>query len=120
MALAGLAMFAMAVVSYYWQQSSDKPLLEFALQVMVFAYAGLLGVYFTALFSTRGNTNSVIAALIAGFVAVACCQPWIAAMLGLPEWLGTLAFPWQLCIGTVVATLVCLAPRGESPSRTRA
>jgi SSS family solute:Na+ symporter len=113
MAIAGLAMFAMAVVSYYWQQSSDTPLLEFALQVMVFAYAGLLGVYFTALFSKRGSTNSVIAALIAGFVAVACCQPYIAAGLGLPEWLGKLAFPWQLCIGTLVATVVCLVPRGE-------
>lgn len=113
MAIAGLAMFAMAVVSYYWQQSSDMPLLEFALQVMVFAYAGLLGVYFTALFSKRGSTNSVIAALVAGFVAVACCQPYIAAALGLPEWLGTLAFPWQLCIGTVVATLVCNLPSGK-------
>lgn len=114
MAIAGLAMFAMAVASFYWQRASDKPLLEFALQVMVFAYAGLLGVYFTALFSSRGSTNSVIAALIAGFVAVACCQPYIAAALGLPEWLGKLAFPWQLCIGTVVATLVCNMPRGQA------
>ncbi len=113
MALAGLAMFAMAVLSFYWQRSSDKPLLEFALQVMVFAYAGLLGVYFTALFSRRGSTNSVIAALIAGFVTVACCQPYIAAALGLPEWLGKLAFPWQLCIGAAVATLICNIPAGE-------
>ena len=112
MALAGLAMFGMAVLSFYWQRSSDKPLLEFALQVMVFAYAGLLGVYFTALFSRRGSTNSVIAALIAGFVTVACCQPYVAAALGLPEWLGRLAFPWQLCIGALVATLVCNVPSG--------
>lgn len=112
MAIAGIAMFGFAVVSFYWQRASDKPLLEFALQVMVFAYAGLLGVYFTALFSSRGTTNSVIAALIAGFVAVACCQPYIAAALHLPEWLGKLAFPWQLCIGTAVATLVCNLPRG--------
>ena len=113
MALAGVAMFGMAVLSFYWQRSSDKPLLEFALQVMVFAYAGLLGVYFTALFSRRGNANSVIAALIAGFVTVACCQPYIAAALGLPAWLGKLAFPWQLCIGAAVATLICNIPAGE-------
>lgn len=113
MAIAGIAMFGFAVVSFYWQRASDKPLLEFALQVMVFAYAGLLGVYFTALFSARGNTNSVIAALIAGFVAVACCQPYIAAALHLPDWVGRLAFPWQLCIGTAVATLVCNLPRGN-------
>ena len=113
MALAGLAMFGMAVLSFYWQRATDKPLLEFALQVMVFAYAGLLGVYFTALFSRRGSTNSVIAALIAGFVSVACCQPYLVKSLHLPFWLGTLAFPWQLCLGTAVATLVCLTAPGE-------
>ena len=116
MALAGLAMFGFAVLSFYWQRASDKPLLEFALQVMVFAYAGLLGVYFTALFSRRGNTNSVIAALVAGFVTVACCQPYLVALLGLPAQLGQLAFPWQLCIGTAVATLVCLIPPGQRAS----
>ena len=114
MAIAGLAMFAMAVASFYWQRASDKPLLEFALQVMVFAYAGLLGVYFTALFTGRGTTGSVIAALISGFAAVACCQPYIAAALGLPDWLGTLAFPWQLCIGTIIATLVCAMPKART------
>lgn len=117
MAIAGLAMFAFAVVSFYWQRASDKPLLDFALSVMVFAYAGLLGVYFTALFSSRGSTNSVIAALIAGFVAVACCQPYFAKALGLPDWIGTMAFPWQLCIGTVIATLVCnLVPGSRQPA----
>jgi Na+/proline symporter len=95
MAIAGIAMFGFAVVSFYWQRASDKPLLEFALQVMVFAYAGLLGVYFTALFSARGNTNSVIAALIAGFVAVACCQPYFAAALHLPDCPGATGEPGQ-------------------------
>lgn len=113
MALAGLAMFGFAVLSFYWQRASDKPLLEFALQVMVFAYAGLLGVYFTALFTARGTTGSVIAALIAGFVTVACCQPYLVAVLGLPDWAAKLAFPWQLCLGTTVATLVCMAPKGD-------
>ncbi len=113
MALAGLAMFAMAVLSFYWQRSSDKPLLEFALQVMVFAYAGLLGVFFTALFTRRGTAGSVKASLAAGFVTVLSCQPYVAAMLHLPLWAGRLAFPWQLAIGTVIATLVCMAPRGK-------
>lgn len=113
MAIAGIAMFAFAIASFYWQRASDKPLLEFALQVMVFSYAGLLGVYFTALFSTRGTTGSVIAALLAGFVTVACCQPYLASALGLPDWAGRLAFPWQLCLGAAVATVVCLAPKGN-------
>ena len=55
----------------------------------------------------------LIAALLAGFVTVACCQPYLVAALGLPVLLGTLAFPWQLCLGTAVATLVCMAPRGS-------
>ncbi|MBS0474763.1 MAG: sodium:solute symporter, partial [Proteobacteria bacterium] len=113
MALAGLAMFAMAVASFYWQRSSDMPLLEFALQVMVFAYAGLLGVYFTALFSTRGSTGSVIAALLAGFCTVLALQPYVAGALHFDALVGKLAFPWQLAIGAAVSTLVCLVPAGR-------
>jgi hypothetical protein len=44
MGVIGFAMFVMAVVSFYWQRYSDERPLEFALQVMVFTYAGLLGV----------------------------------------------------------------------------
>ncbi|MEQ1543326.1 MAG: sodium:solute symporter [Novosphingobium sp.] len=117
MALAGLAMFAMAVASFYWQRRTDMPLLEFALQVMVFSYAGLLGVYFTALFSSRGSTGSVIAALLAGFLTVLALQPYFAAWLGLDALIGKLAFPWQLTIGALVSTLVCLSVPG--PARTR-
>lgn len=112
MALVGVAMFAMAALSFYWQRYADMPLLEFALQVMVFAYAGLLGVYFTAVFSTRGTTGSVIAALLAGFVTVLLLQPLVARAIGLPEVLATLSFPYQLCVGTLISTLVCAAPRG--------
>src|SRR5690606_7490453 len=57
----------MAVLCFYWQQYSDMPLLAFALSVMVFSYSGLLGVFFTALFSKRGNRYSVTAALLSGF-----------------------------------------------------
>jgi Na+/proline symporter len=87
-------------------------LLEFALQVMVFTYAGLLGVYFTALFTQRGSTGSVIASLLSGFVTVLLLQPSIARALGFPEVLSSLSFPFQLCIGTVVAFLICILPAG--------
>jgi SSS family solute:Na+ symporter len=112
MGVIGVAMFAMAVVSYYWQRYSSMGLLEFALQVMVFTYAGLLGVYFTALFTGRGTTGSVIAALIVGFVTVLLLQPGIAAAIGLPVVLCALSFPFQLCIATLVAFIVCVAPAG--------
>lgn len=110
MGLVGLAMFGMAVLSFYWQRYADMPLLEFALQVMVFAYAGLLGVYFTAIFTTRGSTASVIAALLVGFTIVLLLQPAVAQLIGLPPLLATLSFPYQLCLGALASTLVCAFP----------
>lgn len=115
MGLIGLAMFVMAVVSFYWQRYSEMGLLEFALQVMVFTYAGLLGVYFTAVFTQRGSTGSVIAALLIGFATVLLLQPAIAGAIGLPAALTGLSFPYQLCIGTLVAFIVCVSVRGPGP-----
>lgn len=106
MGLMAVAMFAMAVLSFYWQRYSDMPLLEFALSVMVFAYAGLLGVYGVAIFTRRGTTLSVIAALLTGFVTVLLLQPF---MFGPPG----LAFPYLLCIGTLAAALVAAIPSGR-------
>ena len=106
--LLGLALFAMSILCYYWQRYSSLPLLDFVLGVMAFAYSGLLGVYFTALFTRRGSSTSVIAALIAGFVTILAFQGFIVDSIGLPAAMKTIAFPWQLCIGTAVATVVCL------------
>jgi SSS family solute:Na+ symporter len=116
MGVIGVAMLAVAVLSFYWQHYAKLGLLEFALQVMVFAYAGLLGVYLTAIFTRRGTTGSVIASLIAGFVAVLLLQPAIATALGLPPVLRHLAFPFQLCLGTAIAFLVAAAPAGRGRS----
>lgn len=114
----GLVLFAMSILCYYWQRYSSLPLLDFVLGVMAFAYSGLLGVYFTALFTKRGSSRSVIAALIAGFVTILLFQGYVVDMLGLPAMLKTIAFPWQLCIGTAVATCICLL--GSQPGRQTA
>jgi Na+/proline symporter len=114
MGVIGFAMFVMAVVSFYWQRYSDMGLLEFALQVMVFTYAGILGVYFTALFTRRGTTGSVIAALLIGFAVILLLQPGIARAIGLPSALNGLSFPFQLCIGTLIAFIVCATPAGSA------
>lgn len=114
--LLGLALFAMSIVCYYWQRYSSLPLLDFVLGVMAFAYSGLLGVYFTALFTRRGSSASVIAALIAGFFTIFCFQGFVVDSIGLPAAMKTIAFPWQLCIGTAVATAVCLL--GNAPAKT--
>lgn len=60
----------------------------------------------------RGTTGSVIAALLTGFAVIVLLQPGIARALALPAALSGLAFPFQLCIGTFVAFMVCVAPAG--------
>ncbi|MCW3837332.1 sodium:solute symporter [Sphingomonas canadensis] len=112
MGIVAVAMFGTAALSFYWQRYTDMPLLEFALQVMVFAYAGLLGVYLVAVFTGRGNTLSVIAALLGGFVTVLLLQPFMIGPAGL-------AFPYQLCIGTAVAALICAIPPGSGQALRR-
>ncbi len=115
----GLVLFAMSILCYYWQRYSSLPLLDFVLGVMAFAYSGLLGVYFTALFTTRGSSRSVIAALVAGFLTILLFQGYVVDSIGLPAVLKTIAFPWQLCIGTAVATLVCLTGSQPGPQSER-
>jgi Na+/proline symporter len=112
--LLGIALFGMSILCYHWQRATSAPLLEFVLGVMAFAYAGLLGVYFTAVFTRRGSSASVIAALLAGFATVTLFQPYVVRLVGLPDAFAAVAFPWQLLVGTAVATLVCMAPAGRA------
>lgn len=109
----GFALFATSALCYFWQRSTEAPLLEFVLGVMAFAYAGLLGVYFTAVFTKRGSSGSVLLALIAGFLSVLILQPYIARLIGLPAFLIDVAFPWQLLFGTGVAFLICISGRSS-------
>lgn len=67
----------MGMLSFYWQQYTQLPLLNFALGVMAFAYASLLGVYGSAIFTNRGNEKTVLWALIGGFLTVLILQPYI-------------------------------------------
>jgi Na+/proline symporter len=113
MVLLGLALFGMSVLCFYWQRYTAAPLLPFVLGVMTFAYSGLIGVYVTAVFTRRGSTASVIAALAAGFVAILLQQAYVVDTLGLPAAWKALAFPWQLCIGSAIATAVCLLGREQ-------
>ena len=88
----------MAMVSYFWQQYSDLSLLSFALGVMAFAYTGLLGVYFSAIFTSRGNERTVLWALIGGFATVLALQPYTFGI--------SIGFSWQIVIGTIVAFVI--------------
>ena len=88
----------MAMISYFWQQYSDLSLLSFALGVMAFAYTGLLGVYFSAIFTSRGNERTVLWALVGGFISVLILQPYTFSI--------SIGFSWQIVIGTLVAFLI--------------
>ncbi|WP_411819652.1 sodium:solute symporter [Hyphococcus formosus] len=101
-----LLLFLMSCLCFYWQQSTDAPLLEFALSVMTFAYAGLLGIYATVVFTKRGSTLSIVAALIVGFIAMGLGDNNIGGAIGVPESYTKLAFTWKLCVATFVAFLV--------------
>ncbi|MDB5671816.1 MAG: sodium:solute symporter [Alphaproteobacteria bacterium] len=113
MVVLGAALLAMSVLCYHWQHYTQAPLLTFALAVMSFAYSGLLGVYFTALFTRRGSSASVIWALATGFAAILVQQDYVVDWLGLPPGWKMLAFPYQLTIGTAVAFLTCVVAAGE-------
>lgn len=121
----GVVLGLFAALCVWWQSASkgESTLLEFALGVMVYAYTGLLAVFLCALFTRRGSTASVLAALATGFLLTLLLEPaafrwwtghfaWSSAT---PEVTGDwrlgelrLAFPWRMVIATGGALLVCL------------
>lgn len=102
-----LALASMAILCYFWQRYTDMPLLAFALSVMVFSYSGLLGVYFTCVFTKRGNRHSVLLALIVGFLVTLSFQPYVMTLYLSEDLRFNLGFTWQLCIGTLVSFMIC-------------
>lgn len=101
----GIVLGLFACWCVYWH--SEGTLINFVLRVMTFAYAGLLGVFLTALFTRRGNSGSAIAALATGFLCVLAMEPAIWARWA--PWDVKLAFPWRLTIATAAAFIVCWA-----------
>lgn len=91
-------LFLMALLSYFWQRYSELSLINFALGVMAFSYTGLLGVYFSAIFTNRGNSKTTLWGLIAGFLTVLALQPYSFGL--------NMPFSYQIVIGTIVAFLV--------------
>lgn len=95
-----LLLSGMAMLSYYWQHATQTHLLTFALGVMAFAYAGLLGVYGAAIFTSRGSQKSLFWALIGGFMTVLMLQPYILDIFNITLKIG---FSWQLLLGTTLS-----------------
>lgn len=91
---------AIGMVALY-DPGSDT-LIPFALGVMTFAYAGLMGVFLSVLLTGRGSTASVIAALIVGMAVIAASR-YVPAVVG---W--DIAWPYWMVIGTAASFVVCL------------
>lgn len=127
----GVVLGGVACLCIVWHQASNQTLIDFALSVMTFAYAGLVAAFLTAIFTRRGSVRSVIAAMIVGFLVVLAFQPWAWNWWTslVPAWRATpdidddfrfgelrLAYPWHLTAGVAVSMVICVLGR---PGRGR-
>jgi len=141
----GILMAAAACGCVFWEahtrqvretlglNPSGFTLLDFALSVMTFAYAGLLAMFLSAIFTRRGNAISAIAALVVGFLVVLAMQPalwqWWPGFV--PAWRATptiddgfrlgehpLAWPWHLFTGVLVAFTICQLGKPNNRARS--
>ena len=110
----------LAFVAYglaVWQSKDDRSLLEFALGVMSYAYAGLLGVFVVTLFTRRGSATSVVVALFVGAAIIAATEPILVRSLDL-DWMPRLALGWRMTVAVLVATVIAAWPGpGREPPR---
>lgn len=101
--LMGAVLTGFAIVTAVMQQSSGLNLVDFATGIMCFAYAGMIGVFLTAIFTKRGNTKSVLASLIIGALII------IPLMFQKQIFGQTyIAWCWWCPIGGIISTIVCL------------
>lgn len=121
----GVVLGVFACVCIAWKASNEDSLINFALGVMGLAYAGLVGVFFTALLTRRGSNASVIAALIIGFAWMLLTQPFMYDRLG-PlrsaslESFYAIHFTWKLTIGVALSFSVCLLGRRRAQPESAA
>ncbi|MGR3319503.1 MAG: sodium:solute symporter [Candidatus Anammoxibacter sp.] len=109
----GIILGLFGVFSSFWQRNHpETTLIDFALTVMIFSYSGLVAVFLTAIFTRRGNSVSVIAALITGFIVIIIMQTTSIDNKMVKD---IIAFPWQMTIATTLAFGVCcLGKRNNS------
>lgn len=102
-ALCGSALIAMACVFVLAEGGKDEGLIPFALGVMIYAYAGLLGVFVSTLLLGRGSALSILCALVFGAGYVAALQFMVepAPSLG-----------WRMLGGFLMSLAVCSLAKG--------
>lgn len=115
----GIVLGLFACVCIYWRNHNNESLINFALGVMGLAYAGLVGVFFCALFTRRGSSKSVLIALACGFIWMLLTQPFvyhaIPSIKGQSlDWFYAIHFTWKLTIGVLISFVVCVIAKGTS------
>ena len=110
MAMGG-ALTLFSILAVFLQSAGGQRLIDFALGVLTFSYAGLFGVFVTAIATKRGSQRSAVAALWVGAFIVLLVQPYV-----LPHWTKLifgaplkLAWPWWMVFGGGISFLVCLS-----------
>jgi SSS family transporter len=117
---AAVILFALGAA---WFRDPKSSLIAYALGIMSYAFAGMFGVFLAAIFTRRGNTASVIAALLTGAVVTGLlqknvCLRWTSALFGHGFYVSNM---WWLPIAAAVSFAVCVLPAGSQyPERTRA
>jgi Na+/proline symporter len=112
-ALMGAGLTVFAVLAVHMQHSGNTRLIDFALGVMAFALAPLLGVFCAALFTRRGNGASMLLSTAAGVAMVLLLQPW---MFPAARWEWSVGWPWHWVIVSPVCFLICIAGK-PAPAR---
>lgn len=116
----GAALIVFAIGAAVMQEGGGQSLIDFALGVMSFAYAGLVGVFLTARLTHRGSTVSVIAALIVGALVVLLQQSYITVPITEALWGEdhglTIGWPWWMVTGTAVSFAVCVLGQRRQPT----
>jgi len=111
----GAALTLFAIGAVFMQQAGGQRLIDCALGVLTFSYAGLFGVFMTAVLTRRGSERSAVGALWVGALVVLTVQPYI-----LPHWTKlifdsefNLAWPWWMVAGGSASFLVCVLGRKD-------
>jgi SSS family solute:Na+ symporter len=121
----GLLLGGFACLCIHWRRGNEDTLINFALGVMGFAYAGLVGVFFCAILTRRGNSMSVIAALLIGFLWMLLTQPFMYDKLSFlhspaAESFYAFHFSWKLTIGAALSFGVCCIGSRQSEANRAA
>lgn len=116
--LSGLIVGGLGCGFALWQNTAREQLITLAIDVLVFAYAGLLGVFLTVILTRRGSANSVTAALLVGVGVVVLLQfgPGVAKTFNFTDNpLPRLSMGWRMLAGTIASFLVCMLGARRSP-----